>query len=440
LKLLRWAEKVFVIIAILLLLDAIFPPLMQEGLPLARVQKLLMYIIQVITIGLLLIRWRQVLPMIFKEKLLWLISAIALFSVLWSISPSSTFRANNDYWRVTLFALYFANNFDWKEQLRLMAISLGICAWLSLVFGLLLPQYGVMGLGEVVSLESLAHSGAWRGIFYHKNTLGRAMSFGVMVLILYLSDRSNRHWLAWSSLAMSSLMILLSTSKTSLVITLTIFILLPLYRALRWKYSLALPLVIISVLLGGILALLFVDNAETIAEALGRDLTLTGRTDLWAGMWEKIQQRPWFGYGLGGFWKTNAVTDLQQYVGWAVQSGHNGFLDLILDLGWVGFSLFLTSLIYLCIRAVLHLRQTRTVDGLIPISYLTFLFFANLTESSLLSPRIFWSLYVINLFNFQKYPSARANFMPSPSSSSDQAPESKPHLNAASISRIESKF
>lgn len=122
-----------------------------------------------------------------------------------------------------------------------------------------------------------------------------------------------------------------------------------------------------------------------IANSFGKDLTLSGRTILWAAVWEMIQRQPWLGYGYAGFWQ--GMNGESAYVwlatGWKMNHPHNGFLGVLLDLGFVGLFLFLVSFIQNLYRSLLLLRFTDTATAFYPILSLFFLFISNLTETSL---------------------------------------------------------
>jgi len=289
-----------------------------------------------------------------------------------------------------------AARFSVKEQVRLLAWMLGIAMLLSLVFALVLPNYGVMGMGDIHNPQDSNHQGAWRGIYIHKNPLGRLMVMSALVFLLSAISSHRYRWVAWTGFGLSVCLILLSTSKTSLVVLLTLMSLLPFYRALRWKYTLAVPFFITVILVGGGVAILSVSNAEAILGAFGRDLTLTGRTDLWATVLDKIWERPWLGYGYAGFWQgwRGESADIWSVLNWQPPHSHNGLLDLWLDLGLLGVTAFLLSFIMVCFQAVTWVRLTKTTEELWPLVYLTFLLLVNITETSLLTNNSLWLLYV----------------------------------------------
>jgi O-antigen ligase len=83
-------------------------------------------------------------------------------------------------------------------------------------------------------------------------------------------------------------------------------------------------------------------SPDVILDFLGKDATLTGRTDLWYFVKLCIAQRPLFGWGFDAFWVTNnpAANEISTNLGWVVPQAHNGLLELLLEVGAIGTSLF----------------------------------------------------------------------------------------------------
>ena len=108
-------------------------------------------------------------------------------------------------------------------------------------------------------------------------------------------------------------------------------------------------------------------------------------------------QRPWFGHGFGAFWVDQSPNVLEIWT--AVDSNpptaHNGWLDLLLELGVAGFSLAAIQILLLLTNGV-----RAVIDGQEPgAQYLLATVFAllihNLTESGLVRPGVSWCLLVI---------------------------------------------
>ena len=77
----------------------------------------------------------------------------------------------------------------------------------------------------------------------------------------------------------------------------------------------------------------------TVVKGLGRNLTLTGRTDLWAAVL-KLQGNPLLGAGFESFWLGPRLDGLWKEFFWHPLQAHNGYIEIYLNLGWVGILLF----------------------------------------------------------------------------------------------------
>ena len=81
---------------------------------------------------------------------------------------------------------------------------------------------------------------------------------------------------------------------------------------------------------------------------VGKDSTLTGRTDIWLATINLIRDKPLLDLMLGsGYMATWLPTDaptveIWQQLHWAVPNAHNAYLDVALQLGLVGLGLLLT--------------------------------------------------------------------------------------------------
>jgi O-antigen ligase len=141
----------------------------------------------------------------------------------------------------------------------------------------------------------------------------------------------------------------------------------------------------------------FFSHSGAILGLLGRDTTLTGRSDIWDAVSSKIQERLWLGFGYGGFWtgEDGESASIWQIVGWQVPHAHNGFLDLTLDLGLIGLIVFVMGFGITLAKAINYARLTKTLEGLFPLVFLTFMILANLTETALIKPGIIWLFYVV---------------------------------------------
>jgi O-antigen ligase len=87
-----------------------------------------------------------------------------------------------------------------------------------------------------------------------------------------------------------------------------------------------------------------------VTTLIGRNATLTGRTQIWAGLIPEVEQRPLLGSGFSSFWTPD---NRAVHIG---GEAHNGYLDILLGLGLVGL---LVTLLF-CLAA--SVKAARAMD------------------------------------------------------------------------------
>lgn len=103
--------------------------------------------------------------------------------------------------------------------------------------------------------------------------------------------------------------------------------------------------------------------------SIGRNSTLTGRTQIWAAV---LAQRinPVLGTGFESFWMGNRLQSVWSLSQVGIEEAHNGYLELYLNLGWVGLTL-LAVLIVSGYRHALSLFHRDPVAGRLRVAFLT---------------------------------------------------------------------
>ena len=359
------------------------------------------------SILLLAFRWENTAKSFIRCKSIWfllLIFMTAALSCLWSFSSLLTLKRALYVGLTTCFGVYFATRFKPSEQVTLLGCTFSLAILLSLIFGFFLPSYGVMGGGKALNIQEQTHTGLWRGIYVHKNVLGRIMSLAGPILFIAANSNKNFRYAFGIALAGLFFLILASESVTGLITLLTLLALLQVYRILRWNYSLLVPIGLIIVLILSSFTILVGSNAAAVVGIFGRDLTFSGRTVLWVSVLDEISQNPWLGYGYRaywqGFWGPSAA--LWAQFPWLPPHSHNGLLDIALDLGVVGVTIFLIGFLAISSQAYMCIRSTKTWLGLFPIIFLNYMFLTNISESSLLGPNIAWVIYLTIPFFISK--------------------------------------
>ncbi|PHM11817.1 O-antigen ligase family protein [Nostoc sp. 'Peltigera malacea cyanobiont' DB3992] len=334
----------------------------------------------------LILYWKGFLYVITRSPLQFLLLAIVIFSLLWSEDLSSSLTYLRGLIRIYFLAIYLAMRYSLREQIKLIAWALGVAASLSIIFSAFVPGY---------IHESPELLGMWSGIYGHKNELGYMMAWSAGVF-LHLALSGHRYrWLMWALCGISICLIILSRSTTSLTILLTMILLLPFYRSLKkTNYKLQVIMITSTLMFLMISSILLLNNAETVVGTSGKDLTFNGRSDLWDLVISKILERPWLGYGFSGFWTSNAASKLRATYDWA-SNAHNGFLELLLELGFLGFLTFAAGFVRFFAMALTRIISVaKKPEDYWPMQMLIIIVIVNFSEARLLTPSWNWLMYV----------------------------------------------
>jgi O-antigen ligase len=135
-----------------------------------------------------------------------------------------------------------------------------------------------------------------------------------------------------------------------------------------------------------------------LLDFFGRDASLSGRTEIWSGLWLSIVKRPLLGYGYAAFWEglngesANAILAAH----WVFSYAHNGLIEIALQLGMAGVVVFFITLINAFKDGWFCLRYGRTsgVEWYVGLLLLTCMY--NVDEETLLFPKDLLSiLYIV---------------------------------------------
>jgi exopolysaccharide production protein ExoQ len=423
------AEYAFAVVALLVVTEALLPLLgdgatgADDPVESGPVRLAALAAVYGGTAALTALHGRRVLAAALRQPLIPALVALAFVSAAWSEAPGLTLKRSLALAATTLLGLWLGARYSPRALMSLVAATLGLAAVLSLGAGLLLPEAGL----------DHRFDGAWRGVFGHKNGMGKAMALAAVLFALLAREARGtaRAW-TYAGFVLAAALVLLSRSTSALVALAAMLALLPLIRAAHRRSPLVVlgPLAIAcvaAVVAGGTGA-----RSDSVFAVLGRDATLTGRTELWEAVLGSIGKRTALGYGYGGFWHTAAESEsLFAAIGWRAWHAHNAFLDLWLNLGLVGVLVFGAALAWTLARALRALRIAPDAQHVWPLALLAFLLLTNLTESRLVEAN---NLYWVLLCAVACAPAPlrpRAN-APAPGASEAAAPPPAPLSGAVS--------
>ena len=309
-----------------------------------------------------------------RQPFLLILMAIIAASVFWSVAPDLTERRIVAIYATTLCGVVIAAQRTWVELTELLATAYALLVVLCFGFALLLPSIGVM---------HELFPGAWRGVWPEKNQLGGDMSLGVCVFAAaaVLSPKRRTLWVVFAGLAIA--LILLSTSKTSLVAAILGLATLAFVLLVRRGPIIATAVTWLGVLTLGCLAGLVVFAPEMFFAILGKDATFTGRTKIWAPIMRQIAQRPWTGFGYGAVWteegRWGPLAWITKQAGYRAQHAHNAWLEQWLGMGIPGLAAFILMEVEFLIGCIV--QAYRGIGGVLALPFFICYTLMCITES-----------------------------------------------------------
>jgi O-antigen ligase len=239
-------------------------------------------------------------------------------------------------------------------HLRILLWLLGTIIIASTAVAVILP---VIGVHSTTDLISASNAGSWRGIMSSKNIIGALAAYAVVLFCAFGRTFVPLRGLLWFLRVGSTVCLVASFSVTawiSAAVGLVAAVLLFSNRQLTGQ-SLARRVALLLIMLACLMLL-----SPQIIAVTGRDLTLSGRTEIWEVTWLHIMEQPFIGHGEGSSPSTLSPI-LQRTLFEAAIDPHNGYLDRMFESGLLGVVLLVGGAI-LAIRRALINEMARLKD------------------------------------------------------------------------------
>lgn len=311
-------------------------------------------------------------------------------SVLWSDFPDVSFkrwfRALGD----VVMVLIVLTDPNWPVALRRFLARVGnVVVPLSIVFIRYFPQ-----LGRSYTTGGV---GTWTGVGTDKNALGMiSMAFGLASIFRFLQlyrERKNARRTGpliaqGAMIVMTSYLLYEAHSATALACFFLAGIPMVLTFLFQWARRPAIVHVMVFGALGVACSALFLDIGSGMVETMGRDMTLTGRTNIWHFALTLVRN-PLFGSGFESFWVGPRLAEMERLIHQTVNQAHNGYIEVFLNLGWVGVALLSVLLITAYARIAAALRWGAPAASL-RLAYFIVAVAYNFTEASFKMMGLVW--------------------------------------------------
>jgi exopolysaccharide production protein ExoQ len=272
--------------------------------------------------------------------------------------------------------------------------------------GFLLIPLSILLIKYYPELGRLYNRWTWvpyySGVALEKNSLGFiCLIFGLASLWLFLDmvhhgepRHRTRPLIAHGTiLAMTAWLFAKADSATSLACFFVGGVLIVLSG---WR-SLALGPTAVNILAGGMVSVcllgVFVTPDVGLVQAMGRNETLTGRTELWDEL-VRMPGDPLFGTGFESFWLGERAKTLWKRHWWHPNEAHNGYLETYLNLGLTGVVL-LGFLIIWGYRNAVDAVPWDAELGPIRLAFVVVAVLYNLTEAAFKEMHPVWITFLL---------------------------------------------
>lgn len=341
-------------------------------------------------------RWRALAGRLRREPAVVGLVVIAWLSIGWTALPAFTAGGRWHLAGSTLVAAWLAARFSPLAITALVGSAVALTSAVSL--GLL--------AGEVPWAATLeGYDAGWTGVWPHRNQAGIRAALGAVALggiVAAMLDpprgvdarRTVVIAAAAGGVGACLAMAVGSRSATAPVVLAVASVVAAAVglRALARRDGRARRLAAAGTGLGVVGGITALAEWPALLDLLDRRPDVTGRTDLWAALWERVGEWPVAGHGYNAFW---AGTRGPSAGIWEAFSGpphaHNGYLDVMLELGVVGLVVGLVLVVRVAARLGAAAWRRPTPATAAPALLLVGLLLHPLSSSPLFAGRnLFW--------------------------------------------------
>ncbi len=326
-------------------------------------------------------RMDRVGPLLRKNSSILLFFAFCAVSILWSDFPFVAFKRWIKSVGDLVMVLIIVTEPDPMGALKRLITRLGFILFpLSVLFGKYYPDLG----------RRLTNS--WTaeitGVAMQKNALGViCMLYGVGFLWMLgtvYRDRADpnrtRRLAAYGTILIAIVWLLAACNSTTSIAGLTMAggVMFLARRPAVVRRPAVIHLLVLAVLFVALFPI-FLDSS--VLSALGKDPTLTGRTDIWK-LVLSMPINQWVGTGFESFWMGNRLQKLWDAMpNFHLNEAHNAYIEVYLNLGLVGVSL-ISILLLTAYRKIIATFRRDPERGALLLGFFLAALFESLTEAA----------------------------------------------------------
>lgn len=337
-------------------------------------------------LGIIVLVSRRVVVLKLLRENVWILSFLfyCAVSILWSDYPEVSFKRWIKAVGDLVMVLVVLSD---REPRAAFERLLARTTYLLVPISVLIIKY-YPALGRLT--HKWTYKTSYTGVALNKNILGAICLLCGLVTVWRLvsayqdrmrSDRGRRLlaqgivlvmilWLFWMANSMTSLACFLLGSGIVIVGSLV-----P-----NMRNNIAAMHSMIGAVMVVTTSVLFFNISPDVLETIGRDPTLTDRTEIW-GLLLSLVGNPLVGTGYESFWLGPRLERIWSIYSWQPNEAHNGYIEIFVNLGWVGVGLLAVVLVA-GYRRVIAAFRVNPRAGIIMVAYFVVGVIYNFTEAS----------------------------------------------------------
>jgi exopolysaccharide production protein ExoQ len=305
-----------------------------------------------IIIAAMIVCLRRTIKAAKRNSAVLVLPLLAAVSTLWSQDWTKTIVLAIFAFFLTCFAVYLTVRFRGTDLMKLFNITGFATVAISYLLILLYPSAGIRHIDD---------TGAWQGLFVHKNYLGILMAF-FFATAFYQERRSRlQRFVGIAYSASIVLLILKSQSRTAWLglCLLVLYLVVEHFYVKLAKKERGLTAMLVAAGVS-LLVLVGMTYGGEIAVALGKTSDMTGRVGIFKSIYPELWKRPVSGFGYQAFWvglKGESAHLLLMPGNTTLANAENGILQMWLELGVLGTSVLMFILLQSCRNALFCLGR-----------------------------------------------------------------------------------
>ncbi len=354
-----------------------------------------------LVLGLIVLAGRKarVLQLLRRNSAIVLFFTYALFSVLWSDYTDVSFKRWVKAFSDLVMVMIVLTDANPLAAIKRLLARVGFILVPASV--LLIKYYPAMGR----KYNIWTWTPMYVGVTDHKNTLGMivmvlAIGFLWRFLLAYGdigSPTRGRHLVVHGTLIGMSIWLFTQaqsmTGQATFALAAVFLISTGLAFVIRKRWLVQLLVWVLIAVPAGTLLLGVGGGA---LEELGKDATLTGRTDIWR-LVLNMSGSPIFGTGFESFWLGDRANRMWQMYYFHPTQAHNGYIEVYLEMGWIGV-LLLATIVFAGYRNALAMLKINPDAGRIRLAYMAVALVYNVTEAGFRMMTLTWIMLLLSAF------------------------------------------